>query len=267
MKNLNKRIRAVLFVLLCLPFCGAWTVAAEQQETRYTGGELISTCASETISYISKEIVEDIATANNVPSYHSIGDMTNGCGAVAGATVVGFYDKYYSNLIAGWDSYYSTGKYRIQDTIYVPALLQDLYTRMKTNQLQPGVSESDFKNGLKSYVNNQGNNINYSSLGSGNNFDYNAFKTAVRNNQLTALLVQPSNIYGFSSSENQDTVSSSSISGNHIMVAYGYYEVKYILSSGTRTDKYLRVSTGLTTGSALYKIGSYVNAAYIVKVS
>ena len=81
-------------------------------------------------------------------------------------------------------------------------------------------------------------------------------------------MVQPSNIYGFSISTNQDIISSANISGNHIMVAYGYYEVKYTLSNGTRTDKYLRVATGLNGATtALYKIGSYVDAAYTVKIS
>ena len=268
MKNLNIRIKAILFVLLCVPFCGAWTVAAEEPETRYTGGELISTYATETISYVSKEI-EEITTANNAPSYHSIDDMTNGCGAVAGATVVGFYDKYYNNLITGWDSYYSTGRYKAQEYTYVSALLKDLYARMKTNQVQPGVSENDFKDGLKSYINSKGYNINYSSLGKGNGFDYNAFKSAIKNNEVTALFVQPSNIYllSYSSSGNKDTVASSTISGNHIMVAYGYYEVKYTLTNGTRTDKYLMVSTGYVTGLALYKVGSYIDAAYVVKIS
>ncbi len=267
MKNFNKRLRAVLFVLLCVPFCGAWTVAAEQTETRYTGGELISTYASETISYVSKQVVEDIATANNAPYYSAVGDLSNGCGAIAGAVIVGFYDKYYSNLIAGWDSYYSTGRYKGKDTVYVPALMHDLFARMNTNQVQPGVSENDFKTGLKAYVNNQGYNLTYSSLGSGNSFNYTAFKTAINNNEVVALFVQPSNLYALSPSNNQDLLVSTSISGNHIMVAYGYYEVKYTLSSGIRTDKYLRVATGLAVSTAFYKIGSYVDATYTVKIS
>ena len=268
MKNINKRLRAVLFVLLCVPFCGAWTAAAEQTETRYTGGELISTYASETISYVSRELIDDLTTANNAPSYTAVGNLDNGCGAVAGSIIVGFYDKFYSNLISGWDSYYTTGRYKGKDTVYVPALMQDLFARMKTNQVQPGVSENDFKNGLKAYVNNQGYNINYTSLGSGNSFNYTAFKTAIKNNELTALLVQPSNLYLLSLSSNEDVLTKTTISGNHIMVAYGYYEVKYTLNNGTRTDKYLRVATGLASSStAFYKIGSYVDAAYTVKIS
>lgn len=256
--------------MLCLPFCGGWMTApvAAEQSDRYVGGELIATYAEETISYISKEVVSDISTVNGTPEYYAVGDMQNGCGAVAGAIIVGFYDKYYGNLIPDWDSYYSTGTYRMQNGTYVKVLLFDLYERMQTNIVAEGVSETEFKNGLKSYVTDHGYNLQYTSLGTGNNFNYSAFKTAVTNNEPTVLFVRPSNLYFCQTINNEDVITTSSISGNHIMVAYGYYEVKYTLSNGTRTDKYLRVATGLSGClRASYKIGSYVDAAYKVTIN
>ena len=269
--NKTNRIKTIALLLLCLPFCGGWTAApaAAEQSDRYVGGELISTYASnETISYVSKQVVEDITTANGTPEYFAVSGMQNGCGAVAGAIVVGFYDKYYGNLIPDWDSYYSSGMYRIQNGTYVKTLLFDLYDRMQTNVVAEGVSETEFKNGLKSYVVDHGYNLQYTSLGAWNNFNYSTFKTAVNNNQPTVLFVRPSNIYLLAEHANEDVLTSGNISGNHVMVAYGYYEVKYTLSSGTRTDKYLYVATGLSgTSSALYKIGSYVDAAYQVTIN
>ena len=268
--NKTNRIKTIALLLLCLPFCGGWTSAhaVAEQSDRYVGGELIGTYASETISYVSKQVVENISTANDTPEYKAVSGMQNGCGAVAGGIVVGFYDKYYANLIPDWDSYYASGTYRIQNGTYVHELLFDLYDRMQTNVVAEGVSESEFKDGLKSYVVDHGYNIQYTSLGTGNSFNYSTFKTAVNNNQPTVLFVQPSNIYILSERENQDFITSSNISGNHIMVAYGYYEVKYTLSNGTRTDKYLLVATGLSgTSMAFYKIGSYVNTAYKVTIN
>lgn len=266
--NKINRIKTIALVLLCLPFCGAWT-AAPEQDNRYVGGELIATYASnETISYVSKQVISDISTVKGTPEYTAVSGMQNGCGAVAGAITVGFYDKYYGNLIPDWDSYYSTGTYRMQNGTYVKTLLFDLYERMQTNVVAPGVNETEFKNGLKSYVEDHGYNLEYTSLGTGSNFNYAAFKTAVNNNQVSVLFVQPSNIYLLADHENEDIITTGSISGNHIMVAYGYYEVKYTLSNGTRTDKYLHVATGLSgTSSAFYKVGSYVNAAYKVAIS
>ena len=248
-------IMAIGLTMLCIPFCGGWTEAPDQSD-RYVGGELIATYADETIAYKSKQIVSDISTANGAPEYKPISGIQNGCGAVAGAIAVGFYDKYYENMITDWASYYSTGRYRLQDAKYVPALINDLYTRMQTNVVAPGVSQDDFKSGLKSYVANQGYNLEYASLGQGTGFNYSTFKTAVSNNEIVVLFVKSSNLYKCSSSANEDVISTINISGNHVMIAYGYYEVKYTLSNGTRTDKYLRVSTGLSgTATALYKIG------------
>lgn len=268
MKKTN-RIKTIALITLCLPFCGGWTVAPEQSESdRYVGGELISTYAEETISYISKEIVENLTTANSTPQYSAINDMTNACGAVAGGIIVGFYDKYCGNLIPNWDSYYSNGRYKMQNSANVTPLLEDLYERMQTNVVAEGVSESEFKSGLKSYVVDHGYNIEYVSLGNGNNFNYSAFKTAVTNNQPTVLFVRPSTLYYYQTINNEDVITTANISGNHIMVAYGYYEVKYTLSNGTRTDKYLRVATGFPISSmAYYKVGSYIDVAYQVKIN
>lgn len=270
MNKINK-IKTIALLLLCLPFCGGWTTAptAAEQSDRYVGGELIAMYASnETISYVSKQAVSDISTDRGTPEYFSVNGMQNGCGPVAGAIVVGFYDKYYENMIPDWISYYSTGRYKGQDGTYVPALINDLYDRMQTNVVAPGVSESEFKVGLTSYITSKGYNVSLNSLGKGNNFDINTFKTAVTNNEVTVLFVQPSNFYLYEALENKDLVTSGSIGGNHIMVAYGYYEVKYTLSNGTRTDKYLRVATGLSgISTVFYKVGSYIDAVYQVKIN
>lgn len=267
--NKTNKFKTIAIIMLCLPFVGGWTAAPEQSDSRYVGGELIATYASsENIYYESKQIVENIYTANYTPEYSAVNGMQNACGPVAGAIIVGFYDKYYDNLIPGWTSCYSSGKYRLQDKTYVPALIQDLYDDMQTNVAAPGVSESEFKNGLKSYVENHGYNLQYNSLGAGNNFNYNAYKTAIKNNEPAVLFVQPSELYLLSNNGDYDSLAWSSISGNHIMVAYGYYEVKYTISNGTRTDKYLMVETGLSIlQTAFYKVGSYIDAAYTVKIN
>lgn len=265
--NKTNRIKTIALVMLCLPFCGGWTVGLEQSN-RYVGGDLIATYATEVISYVSKEVVADITTANGTPSYYAVNGMQNACGPVAGGIIVGFYDKYYGDLIPNWDSYYSTGRYKGQNSANVTPLIQDLYTRMQTNVAAPGVSESEFKDGLQSYVVAHGYNMQYISLGNGNSFNYSAFKSAVNNNEVSVLFVQPSNLYTYQTINNEDYLTSANISGNHIMVAYGYFEVKYTLSNGTRTDKYLRVSTGWADNSGgFYKVGSYIDAAYQVKMN
>ena len=227
--------------------------------------------AVEYVNYSSKTVVEDVYTANYAPDYFAAGtDLENACGAVAGAIVVGFYDKYYDNMVPGWNSYYTaTGVYRKNDTANVGVFMRDLYSRMNTNVVAPGVSEDEFKSGLTGYINDKGYSVSYNSLGKNGSFDYGAFKSTVRNNQVSVLFVQPSYIYQIGSGNNLDAVSTTYISGNHIMVAYGYYEVEYTLSNGgTRHDVYLRVCTGWSEPTrGFYKVGSYLDSAYNVKIN
>ena len=283
---MNKKFRISLILSLALaslPACGAWTdgqatvdrddayiaEVTDADQVRYIGGQPIGLYATEQINYVSKVIVEDIYTDGDAPEYYdNSADMTNSCGAVSGSIAVGFYDKYYSNMIPDWDSYYPSGIYRKQDSEHVGALKRDLYARMQTNVYGDGVTEDDFKNGLSSYINERGYNVSYSSVGSKGSFNYNLFKEAIRNNQVTVLFTQPSNVYRIGILSNADVVSSTYISGNHIMVAFGYYEVKYIMNGGTRHEIYLRVCTAWGEPSrGFYKVGSYLVDAVTVKIN
>lgn len=270
MKKFRKLYVAPI-ALMCLPFCGGWTVAAAGNETRFVDVIATSTYSVERIDYNTRTVLKDTNTPNNAPSYFQgfTDIMPNACGPVAGAIVVGYYDKYYSDLIPDWQSYFtSTGRYRGQDSTHVIPLIQDLYNRMQTNVVAPGVSEAEFRSGLTSYVVDHGYNINYQYLWNGTSFDYTAFDQAIQNNQLSVLLVLESDVYDLSVGGGYDNLTTTHLSGNHIMVAYGEYQVKYETDSGTRVDNYLKVSVGLSfTTLALYKVGSYIDTSYVVSIS
>ncbi len=269
----QKKITLIGTLILCLPLCGAWTTAQAEtpEEVYYPSGSSISTYANdystETISYISKTVVDEYCTPNSVPRYTSY-NMENGCGAVAGAIAIGYYDKYYTNLIPDWSPCYSNGAYRAMDSVHVPALQQDLYTRMKINVSATGVTESNFKSGLSGYISSKGYSSRYEEIGNKSTFDYNKYKSAISNNEIVVLFVYPSNLYSIGQYSDYDSVRSTYIPSNHIMIAYGYCEIKYTTSSGTRTDKYLQVGSGLL-GQELcfYKVGSYIESADILHIS
>ncbi len=268
----HKRLKTVGFLALCLPLCGAWTAAPAEaaEEVYYTGVDVVSTYASSVTSteilFTSKTIVEDTNTPNNAPRYSSY-NLANACGAVAGSIAVGYYDKYYTNMIAGWDSYFSTGSYRSMNETYIKPLQENLYAKMKISE--QGVTESNFKSGLDTYISGQGYSVTYEEIGNKSTFNYDKFKSSIDNSEITALFVYPSNIYTLSEGNKKDTLVATYVSSNHIMIAFGYYEVKYTLSTGgTRTDKYLKVSSGLLGQElALYKVGSYLESADIIHIS
>ena len=270
-----KKITYVVLVLILLisgvSVFGAWSpIAKVETEIRYADAPIVSTLANEQIYYTSREIVEERDTAGGAPLYYLTNNLPNVCGPLAGTAIVAFYDKYYPELIPGWDSYYpATGKYRAQVVNYTYPVLNELYTLMQTNVKGDGVSESEFKTGLQAYVANQGYSASYTSVKSGSSLNYSACKAAIDNNKVIALFIKPDAVYDFLEYSDHDTLIEYNITGNHIMYAYGYLQVHYYNSSGLfHTETLLKVSTGRTSPSlAYYKVNSTnIEAAYVVNV-
>lgn len=269
MKKLIKFSLLVLLVSSVLIF-GGWTTEQKPTMERYADAPIISKLANTTIEY-NYRTVDSKYTPGGSPYYSQVSGMSNACGAVAGAEIIAFYDKYYENMIPNWVSYYASGTYRLQDSVYVPAVMWELYDLMQTNVKDVGVSEQEFVDGLKTYINKQGYSVNMQNVVSGSSIDYQACKTAIDNNKVIALLSHAGDIYDIKEYSGHDTVTSFNIASSHIMVAYGYYEINYYNSNNSlfRTDKYLEVATGLDTRMmAFYKVNPHnLSSAYIVNIS
>lgn len=270
MKKLLKLSLLAASLISVLIFGGRTTAQAQTAE-RYADAPLISTYASTTISYSSRT-VDSNYTPGQAPNYTQVSGMSNACGAVAGTTIVGFYDKYYDNMIPGWVSYYTaSGNYRIQDSTYVPGVMWEMYDLMQTNVKDVGVSEQEFVSGLKSYINNQGYSVSMQNVVSGSSIDYQACKNAINNNKVIALLSHAGDVYLLGESSGQDIITPVNIAGSHIMVAFGYYEINYYDSNNKlfRTDMYLDVATGLSVPqTARYKVNPHnLSSAYVVNIS
>lgn len=259
-------------LLVFITVFGAWTYQVEDVQDRYADAAFMSTYSSAEQIYYTKKVDKLLYnTDGQCPKYRQLNGMTNACGAVAGAEIVAFYDKYYTELIPGWTPYYeSSGMYRLQDQTYVPAVMNELYTLMRTNVDDVGVSEDDFKTGLKTYVNNHGYNLSYTSVRNWlGKLNFDDCKTALDQNKVIVLFTKAGDVYDVFINDGYDTIYPTTISGAHIMVAYGYYQVEYYNAKGLfRTDTYLHVALGQSIQThAYYKIdSSNLNAAYIVNV-
>lgn len=268
----RKIFLAVTTLLILIAIFGVNTCALAAAETRYADAPIVSAYAgNEAIYYTTKEIVAENYTPGRCPLYYGLSDLSNECGAVAGAEIAAFYDKYYPDLVPNWVSYYpSSGKYRIQDSTNVPALIRTMYTLMRTNVDDVGVSRTDFLNGLKTYVNNNGYQVSYQSVKSGNAIDFNQCKSAIDNNKVVVLFALPCTIYDITDANGYDGLIPINITGAHIMVAFGYYKVNYYNNSGLfRTDTYLCLATGRSDIEiAFYRVdATTTQAAYIVNIS
>ncbi|MBQ8428032.1 MAG: hypothetical protein IJX18_02125 [Clostridia bacterium] len=287
MKPLVKKCTCSLIALLAVCSCAfaapnttpkvatvAASAATSTAERRYYDETSVSPRAiTETIYYARKEQTYTLFDYC-VPYYQNNNtSLTNACGAVAGAIVVGYYDKYFEDLIPNYTAYYTSGRYRGVDSTYVPALIQDLYTRMRTNVDDVGVSESDCINGLTSYVQSKGHSITYTSAKSGSGFNHTLCDNAIATGKPILLFCENVSLYGVGESDGYDYWSQSITSGAHIAVAFGYLTINYYDANDAliRTDHHIEIATGWPGNNKCGYLNandsSWLNSAYIVNIT
>lgn len=248
-------------------------VGYAESETRYAdihASTYAAVNSSETIYFTNRE-VSNVKLPNDVPRYNQLSALPNSCGPTAGAIVVGFYDKYFEDLIPNYTAYVLTGTYKGNDHTYVPQLMQELYTLMRTNVDDVGVSETDCLNGLKAYVQNKGHNLSFTNVKGFNKVNSSSFTNAINNNNPVLLFCDKLDMYSIGMTEDHDVIAKTTIEGAHVAVGYGIRIVKYYNGNNLfRTDTYLHVATGLALSSTCYlKLDAtdWCNAAYAVSIT
>lgn len=203
------------------------------------------------------------------PSYDTI-TQENSCAPMAATIVIAYYDVSLTNLIPDFEPGYNyNGIFRFLPDSYTTLHLKEhIYDLMGTNDLGPGTSVSQFKNGMTEYVNGQGYDIQYNSIG-------NNIITTARDyfqNEIPVVLFLNSfeyySIIGVTIKD--DNISMVGIKSNsmHVVVAYGYQEFNFYENNQlTRTDKYFIVSFGNgTNGYLSINNLNTINEAYAITI-
>lgn len=279
MKSIFKKLTCFIAALVAV--CGnavsltTRTASADQAlEGRYYDRPVASARTVGDVETINFTTIDNIyiQTPNRVPLYHNT-TFENGCGAIGGAIVVGYYDKYFENLIPSYTSYYTaTGKYRLQDSTHVPAMIQSLYVSMQTNVVAPGVSESECLDGLEAYVEGKGYSISYTAVKPYNGtFNHTAYQNAINNGQPVIMFCDTVQLVQASEYDTYNQIWVEQESQDHIVVGFGYQIYRYYNASGTnfRTDKYLAVATGWSPNNiGFIKINddSWLDSAFAVDI-
>lgn len=215
---------------------------------RYCGsGGFIS--KEEVINYARKE-VEETSINGGLPCYGASATTTN-CANIAGAVVIGYYDRLYENLVPGYKTYIQIGsviKYRDGGN-YIINVINSLYDLMDTDKYSAGTTFNGFQKGMASYVSNQ--EYNYAS-------DYiNAestqqLKNSFDNEKPVVLFLSAYSIAEeFHDTGTAETVTYKSSTVAHVVTACGYKFVKYYNNSNIliATRTYLKISNN--TGNNL----------------
>lgn len=242
---INHFLRMLLLSTMLLSCVGS--ASLYRSPTYSSDLQLLSLNVDSEYIYFTKRETEYYETEKGLPLYIQTSALSNSCGPTAGAIIVGFYDKFYEELIPDYVTYYpASGKYKSADSTYIPNLMSDLYVRMRTNVDDVGVNETDCINGLRNYVESKNRSLSYFKVNSGNKLNESSYLNSVQNNHPILIFNMPTKIYNFSTNSNYDVFSISEINGNHIYVGYGYYKIKYTLGNGDiRTDTYIKVACGL----------------------
>lgn len=228
-------------------------VFAEEAGEIYYNSEIrpsLFSARNETLSYTRKEVLIDTTMSPKTPNYYDADSvLKNGCAAVAGGIIVGYYDITLENIIPNFSSFLKRGGNIVYKPIdsNIQNLMNDLYFRMKVNTTGAGATEEQFKNGLNEYVVDKGYNITYRGYGQGSKIDYDAIANSFKNGKPVALFITMSNLVtNLEIGDTNLTMTTTEYNANHILIANGIKKVRYFNGSNViRTDTYLSVSSGL----------------------
>lgn len=239
----------------------------------YAGGTYIETQAEEIVYDHKTE--EKQSLGSSFPDYfNTSSQLTNSCANVAGANVIGYYDRYLENLISG----YTPGRARGESYSYYPmnvqpekkqAVINELYALMGTNTVESGTSYDQYKAGFDAYVAAQGYTAVHSSVMSGGNLNLNAVSGSIATGQPVVLFLSGYNITSLSGQSGKDTYVKMIYGGNHMVVVYEINTIRYYNAANqlVAVRTIMQVATGFNDVKGFYIVdnnGLVINAEAVV---
>jgi hypothetical protein len=213
-------------------------------------------------SYILEQ--QDYVNVSFPKYYNTNSELYYECAPVAGSMIVGYYDRYYSNLIPNFTPGLTSGNDYIYYSMstYAQGIIDTLYVEMDTNDPDPGTTQTQYKNGLTSYIDTQGYDISYIDIASGGVINYNSGTSSltyqISNGRPISLFLSGYNLCSITDYGYKIVINKQTYSDNHIMIAYGYKRIRYYneLDINFRTDLFLKVSSGIDVIKDWYFVGS-----------
>ena len=213
---------------------------------------------TEKISYFTKTDNEEFINGA-LPQYYNSGNYTNTCANVAGAIILGYYDKDLTDLIPDF-----TSARIIRDKILyfaqtpaVQKVIDDLYYKMKTNSTGNGTTVKQFKTGLEQYVNEKQQNVTYSPIVQNEQIDIDAYTTAIKQELPVVLFVSKYTMIPISDLKEDNTTdiyNESYYGGDHVLIGYGLRRINYYNADGSLKKEVvlLRAATGYNQDPLVY---------------
>ncbi len=215
-------------------------------ENAFYASDYVFTQSSETVYYTNR-VKNEYGIAKRYPGYLPI-DITNGCVAAAGGNIIGFYTRFFPELMPGFTPGTAMGDFYFykelpQESV---ALIQTLYDYMETNIYGDGTNINNFKNGMIRFCNEKNRNISFYSCMQGGRLNFDKAKQNFALGQPSVLFVDTFTVCTLLDGKTNEKIDYLIAKACHAMAGFGYSEITYTLSNGsTRNDKYIMVATGL----------------------
>lgn len=279
-KTISKTIVAISIIVLAFtaffavffaPQAANVAFADGIEELSYRGASGLVT-TTQTFSYSTKT-TESYFINSSVPAYYDTANRNYTCAPIAGANIIGFYDRYFPDLVpdiaTGYTrgtryTYYLMARYETQ----LQSLIDDLATRMGTSSM--GTSADAFCNGVTTYVASKNLNITYIDVTAAqtNALDLENAVAQLKNGNPIAFFTSGVNFTTFTDTGSSVTMTIKSSSDNHVFVAYGYQKVIYYDASGNVVRECIsfQASSGENglTGYYVLNLNGNINAAKAV---
>lgn len=252
-------------VSLNLCFAEETDIYYGDSESYYATTQTNSSALQSYFTYHRKQVVASAFASVSYPEYYNTDNfLTNTCACVAGANIVGFYDRYYSNLIPDFEP----GIQRPTAYIYTSmgvltatkqSVINTLYDLMGVNSIENGASQAQYQNGLAQYVDDHGYDLSFSSVMSGTSINLSALQAALSQEHAVTLYVSGYALSAVADSDNTLIVASTTYNSNHIMVIFGMEHVVYYdTNDNVLADNiYLYVATGNNLDNPVYILDAY----------
>lgn len=279
-KTISKTIVAISIIVLAFtaffavffaPQAANVAFADGIEELSYRGASGLVT-TTQTFSYSTKT-TESYFINSSVPAYYDTANRDYTCAPVAGANLIGFYDRYFPNLVpdiaTGYTrgtryTYYPMLRYETQ----LQSLINDLASRMGTGS--SGTTLNEFETGMTSYVASKNLNITYIDVTAAqtNALDLENAIVQLKDGNPIAFFTSGINFTTFTDTGSSVTMTIRSANDNHVFVAYGYQKVIYYDASGNIVRECIsfQVSSGEDglTGYYVLNLNGNINAAKAV---
>ena len=219
---------------------------------------------------------DEVKINGGMPEYYDTSERMNTCANVAGATVLGYYDKDYDSMIENFTS----TRVIMGHIIYTPQtdavldVMARLYDDMQTNVTEGGTTVANFKSGLQTYVNEQGRNISYTQVVSGQSLQADACRQSLENGKPVVLFVSGYTIIATNALNTESGVEEyyeQYYVGNHTVVGYGMRTIRYYNAAGNLVKQLdlVAVATGNNASPLVYiSLDDYTNLVdgYVIDI-